>query len=262
MWELDHKEGWALKNWCFWTVVLEKTPESPLDCKKVKPVNPKGNPTWIFIGRTDAKAAILWPLDVKSQLIGKDLDAGKDWRQEDKGMAEDEMAWWHHLLNGHEFEHTLGDGEGQGSLTFFSHGVPQSRKWLSNWTTQTTVLYTVLYSKVHKRTTHRGCTHVTCATELAYVIGCGNTRSHIWNFTTWRFISRRLTTGFISLENPNTTAALKSHSQNLTTQLLGTSVEGGGKWSGSCFLYLAMKKIKHHCVSNSVSKWRYPRLLA
>ena len=116
------------------------------------------------------------------------------------------------------------------------HGVPQSRKCLSNWTTQTTVLYTVLYSEVHKRTTRRGCTHVTCATELAYVIGCGNTRSHIRNFTTWRFISRGLTTGFISLENPNTTAALKSHSQNLTTQLLGTSVEGRGKWSDSCFL--------------------------
>ena len=105
MWGLDHKEGWALKNWCFQMVVLEKTLERPLDCKEIKPVNPKGNQSWIFIGRTDAEAEapILWPPDVKSQLIGKDPDAEKDWRQEEKWAAEDEMIGWHHWLNEHEF---------------------------------------------------------------------------------------------------------------------------------------------------------------
>ena len=102
MWEMDHK-GWESKNWCFWTVVLEKTLERPLDCKKIKPVNPKGNQSWIFIGRTDAgaEASILWPSDVKNWLILKDPDTGKDWRWE---MTEDEMVGWHHQLNGHEFE--------------------------------------------------------------------------------------------------------------------------------------------------------------
>ena len=116
MWELDHKEGRVLKNWCFQTVVLEKTFESPLDCQEIKPVNPKRNQPWIFIGRTDAEAEapILWPPDVKSCLTGKDFNAGKDWRQE-KGTTEDETVGWHHQLNGHEFEQTLGDGEGQGS---------------------------------------------------------------------------------------------------------------------------------------------------
>ena len=92
MWELDHKESWAPKNWCFWTVVLEKTPESLLDYKEIKPVNPKGNQSWIFIGRTDAEALILWPPNAKNWLIGKDPDAGKDWGQEEKGMTEDEMV--------------------------------------------------------------------------------------------------------------------------------------------------------------------------
>ena len=103
---VGHKESWAPKNWCFWTVVLEKTLENPLDCKEIKPVNPKGNQSWIFIGRTDAEAEapILWPPDVKNCLIGKDPDAGKDWRQEEKGTTEDETVWWHHRLNGHEFE--------------------------------------------------------------------------------------------------------------------------------------------------------------
>ena len=116
MWELDHKEGWALKNWCFWTVVL-KTLERPLDSSKIKPVNRKGNQSWIFIGRTDAEAEapIFWLPDVKSQLIGKDPDAGRDWKPE-KGVTEDEIVGWHHWLNGHEFERTLGDGEGQWSL--------------------------------------------------------------------------------------------------------------------------------------------------
>ena len=109
IWELDHKEGRVLRNWCFQTVVLEKTLESPLDFKEIKPVNHKGNQSWIFIGRTDAEAPILWPPDAKSQLIGKDPDVGKDWGQEEKGATEDEMIGWHHWLNGHEFEQTLGD---------------------------------------------------------------------------------------------------------------------------------------------------------
>ena len=106
MWELDYKESWAPKNWCFWTIVSEKTLESPLDCKEIQPVHPKGNQSWIFIGMTDAEAEILilWSPDVKNWFIWKDPDAGKDWRQEEKGMTEDEMAGWHHRLNGHEFE--------------------------------------------------------------------------------------------------------------------------------------------------------------
>ena len=106
MWELDHKESWALKNWCFWTVVLEKTLESPLDCKGIPWVNPKGNQSWIFIGRTDAEAEtpIFWPPDAKNWLIWKDPDARIDWSWEEKGMTDDEMVWWHHRLNGHEFE--------------------------------------------------------------------------------------------------------------------------------------------------------------
>ena len=125
MWELDCEEGGVQKNWCFWTVVLEKTLEGPLDCK-IKPVNSKGNQSWIFIGRTDAeaKAPILWPPDVKGWLIRKDPDAGKDWWQE-KGMREDEMVGWHHWLNGHEFEQAPGDGEGQESLACCS---PWGRK--------------------------------------------------------------------------------------------------------------------------------------
>ena len=118
-----NKKGWAPKNWCLWTVVLEKTLENPLDSKKIKPVNSKENQPWIFIGRTDAKAeaSILWPLHTKSRLIGKDLDAGKDWRQEEERMREDEMAGWHHhQLNGHEFVQTPGDTEGQGSLAYCS----------------------------------------------------------------------------------------------------------------------------------------------
>ena len=106
MWELDYKKSWVLKNWCFWTVVLEKTLESPLDCKKIKPVNPEGNQSWIFIGRTDveAEAPILWAPDVKRWLIRKDPDAGQDWRQEGKGSTEDEIVGWHHHLDRHEFE--------------------------------------------------------------------------------------------------------------------------------------------------------------
>ena len=106
MWELDYKESWALKNWCFWTVVFEKTLESPLDCNEFQPVHPKGDQYWAFIGRTDTEAetTILWPPDAKTWLIWKVPDAGKDWRWEEKGTTEDEMVGWHHWLDGHEFE--------------------------------------------------------------------------------------------------------------------------------------------------------------
>ena len=118
MWELDYKESWAPKNWCFWTVVLEKTLESPLDSKEIQPVYPKGNQLWIFIGRNVAKAETpgLSAPHAKSWRIGKDSDAGRDWGQEEKGMTEDEMAGWHHWLNGHESEWTPGVGDGQGGL--------------------------------------------------------------------------------------------------------------------------------------------------
>ena len=118
MWELDCEESWEPKNWCFWTVVLEKTLESPLDCKEIQPVHSKGDQSWVFFERNDAKAEtpILWPPHGKSWLIGKDSDAGRDWGQEEKGTTEDEMAWWHHQLDGCEFEWTLGIGDGQGGL--------------------------------------------------------------------------------------------------------------------------------------------------
>ena len=136
MWELDHKEGLEKKTWCFETVVLEKTLESPLDSKEIKSVNPRGNRPWIFIGRTDAEAEapILWPPYAKSWFIGKDPkkkkrkrkrkrkdpDIGKDWGQEKKGVTENKMVWWHHQLNGHGYEQTMGSGEGQGSLACYS----------------------------------------------------------------------------------------------------------------------------------------------
>ena len=120
------------ERWCFWTVVLEKTLESPLDCKEVQPVNLKGNQSWIFIGRTDAEAAILWPPDAKGWLTGKDPGAGKDWKKE-KGMTEDEVAGWHHRLHGHEFEQTPGDSERQGSLACCS---PWGRRVRHDWATE------------------------------------------------------------------------------------------------------------------------------
>ena len=143
MWELDYKESWAPKNWCFWNVVLEKTLESPLDCKKIQPVHPKGNQSWIFIGRTDAEAeysaSIFWPSDVKNWLIGKDPDTGKDWRLEEKGTTEDEMVEWHHRLNGHECEQTPGVSDAQRSLACCSPwGCKESvgQDWVTemNWT--------------------------------------------------------------------------------------------------------------------------------
>jgi len=132
MWELDCEESWALKNWCFWTVVLEKTLASPLDCKEIQPVHPKGDQPWVFIGRTDAEAEtlVLWPPHVKSWLIGKDPNAGRDWGQEEKGMTEDEMAGWHHWLDGHEFE-LVRDREAWRAAI---HGVAKSWTRLSDWT--------------------------------------------------------------------------------------------------------------------------------
>ena len=128
MWELGYKESWAPKNWCFWTVVLEKTLESPLDCKEILSVHPKGDHSWVFIGRTDVEAEtpILWPPDAKSWLIWKAPDAGKDWGQEEKGTTEDKMVGWHLWLNGHEFEQTLVDSKGEGSLVCCSHRVGHS----------------------------------------------------------------------------------------------------------------------------------------
>ena len=118
MWELDCEEGWAPKNWCFWTVVLEKTLESPLDCKEIQPVHSEGDQPWVFFGRNDAKAEtpVLWPPRAKSWLIGKDSDAGRDWGQEEKGTTEDEMAGWHHWLDGRESGWAPGVGDGQGGL--------------------------------------------------------------------------------------------------------------------------------------------------
>ena len=118
MWELDYEESWVPKNWCFWTVVLEKTLESPLDCKEIQPVHPKGDQSCVFIWGTDVEAetSILWPPYMKNWLIGKDPDAERDWGQEEKGMAEDEMVGWHHQLNGQGFGSTLGVGDGQGGL--------------------------------------------------------------------------------------------------------------------------------------------------
>ena len=138
IWELDYKESWAPKNWCFWTVVLEKTLESPLDCKEIQSVHPKGDQSCVFIGRTEVEAEtpILQPPDAKSWLIWKDPDAGKDWGQEEKWTAEDEMVGWHHRLDGHEFEDPPGVGDEQGGLACcspWSHKELDMTEWL-NWT--------------------------------------------------------------------------------------------------------------------------------
>ena len=140
MWELDHKEGWALKNWCFWTVVLENTLASLLDYKEIKPVYPEENQSWVSIGGTDAEAEapVLQPPDVKNWLTGKDPDAGRDWRQEEKGTIEDEIVGWHHRLNGHEFEKAPGDGEGQGSMDYYS---PWGHRVGHDWETEQQQIY-------------------------------------------------------------------------------------------------------------------------
>ena len=138
MWELHCEESWVPKNWYFWTVVLEKTLESPLDCKEIQPVHPKRSLSWVFIGKTDVEAEtpILCPPDGKSWLIWKDPDAGKDWRQEEKGTTEDEMVGWHHRLSGHEFGWTPRVGDGQGGLVCcgsWGHKESDMTGWL-NWT--------------------------------------------------------------------------------------------------------------------------------
>ena len=139
MWKLDHKDSQALKNRCFWTVVLGKTLESPWYCKEIQPINPKGNQSWVFIGRTDAEAEapILWPPNAKNWLTGKDSGAGQGWRQEEKGTTEDKMVRWHHWLDGHQFERALGVGDRQGSLACCgSWGCRVRHDWVTelSWT--------------------------------------------------------------------------------------------------------------------------------
>ena len=142
MWKLDCEEGWALKNWCFWSVVLEKTLESPLDCKEIQPVHSKGDQSWVFFGRNDAKAEtlVLWPPHAKNWLIGKISHAGRDWGQEEKGTTENEMVGWHHQLDGCEFEWTPGVGWTLEAWRAAIHGVTKSQTWLSNWTELNTLL--------------------------------------------------------------------------------------------------------------------------
>ena len=152
MWELDYKENWAPKEWCFWTVVLEKTLESPLECKEIQPAHPKGNRSWVFIGRTDVKAEtpVFWPPDAKSCLIWKDPDAGKDWRQEEKGKTENETVGWRHQLNRHEFEQAPGVGDGQGGLPCCSSWGHKELTRLSNWTELNWNLMGIKSGRKHK----------------------------------------------------------------------------------------------------------------
>ena len=148
MWELDHQESWVMKNWCFWTEVLEKTLESPLDSIEIQLVNPKGDQPWIFIGRTDAEAPICWPSDEKSQLIVKDPDAGQHWRQEEMGKTEDELVGRHHWLDGQEFEQAPGVGAGQGNLACCSpwgHKESDTTEWLT-WTEVQYLLRKIIYT--------------------------------------------------------------------------------------------------------------------
>ena len=145
IWELDHKESWVPESWCFQTVVLGKTFESPLDSKEIQPFHRKGNQSWIFIGRTDAEAeaSILWPPDVKNWFTGKDPDAEKDRRQEKKGTTEDEMVGWHHWLNGHGFEQALRVGDGQESLTCCSPWGSQRAR--NDWVTELNWTYMIIH---------------------------------------------------------------------------------------------------------------------
>ena len=179
MWELDCEESWAPKNWCFWTVVLEKTLESPMDCKEIQPVHSKGDQSWMFFGRNDAKAEspVLWPPHAKSWLIGKDSDAGRDWGQKEKGTTEDVMAGWHHW---HEFEWTPGVGDGQGSLACYNSW---GRKELDrtkqlNWTGESPHIHWILW--------HSFCTlqwnlkFTNCNAEMHRTLGQPKSNTNNW----------------------------------------------------------------------------------
>ena len=171
MWELDCEESWVLKNWCFWTVVLEKTLERPLDCKEIRPVHPKGDQSWVFIGGTDVEAEtpILWPPDMKSWLIWKDPDDGKDWGQEEKGMTEDEMVGWHHRLNEHGFGWTPGVGGGQGGLVCCNSWGHKESDMTVNWTeTELNNVIIHMFAKLHI---------IACCALLSHF-------SHVWLFAT------------------------------------------------------------------------------
>ena len=160
MWDMDYKESLVPKNWCFWTVVLEKTVESPFDCKEIQPVHPKGDQFCVFIGGTDVEAEtpIPWPLDAKSWLIWEDPDAGKDWGQEEKGTTEDEMFGWHHQLNWHEFGWTSGVGDGQGGLTCWGSWGPKESDTteLLNFTE---CIYVIATASIHPTLSFPQCIH-------------------------------------------------------------------------------------------------------
>jgi len=178
MWQLEYKESWVPKNWCFWTAVLEKILESPLDCKAIKPVSPKGNQPWIVIGSIDAnaEAPILWPPDEKCWLIGKDPDAGKDWRQEEKGTTENEMVGWHHRFDGYEFEQALGVGDGQRGLVSCSPwGCKESDTTEQlNWTELIDILY-VFIMYIYK------CIRKYCCFDLPYSFWIASLTLNLWS---------------------------------------------------------------------------------
>ena len=153
LWELGCKFGRTPKNWCLWTVVLEKTPESPLYCKEIKPVNLRGDQPWMFTGRTDAEAEapVFWSSDARSRLIGKVLHVGKDWGQKEKRASEDETAGWHCQCNGRELGQNLGDGEGQGGWSAAVPGVTKSQTWLADWTTISYIFRYSCFYHIQKR---------------------------------------------------------------------------------------------------------------
>ena len=150
MWDLDYKESWTRKNWCFELCCWRRLLRVPWTAKEVQPVHPKGDQSWVFIGRTDVEAEtpILWPLDVKSWLIWNNPNARKDWRQEEKGTIEDEMVEWHHRLDGREFEQALGVGDGQGGLVCCGPWVTKSQTWLNNWTELNCAWFIVMWTNL------------------------------------------------------------------------------------------------------------------
>ena len=195
MWELDCEESWAPKNWCFWTVVLEKTLASPLGCKEIQPVHPKGDQSWVFIGMTDveAKTPILWPPHAKSWLIGKDPDAGRDWGQEEKGTTEDEMAGWHHQLDAHEFGWSPGVGDGQGGLACrVGHDWVTELNWIFyidlRRKTGVSILFLKIYlalweiAKEKFSDYQKTCNHLI---DLTFSSACMNPCTHPNNFTSF-----------------------------------------------------------------------------